>query len=470
MILKERPVIGRSILGAGTVALAAFAVLLIPTTQLFAQTPAGTRTFTKDVVPILQQKCQVCHQPGGMAPMSLQTYADVRPWVSAIKRRTQAREMPPWDIDRTVGIQKFKNDMSLSDDQIDLIAHWVDAGAPQGNPADMPPPVKWPDATQWQAEKVIGRPPDLVIKSPAFTVLANGNDQWFEPEVPLDLKSPRWMMASETKPTPDSRSITHHANSFKTNPSNPRQSATVSRFVIGKPFDVYPSDVGTPFEPGDKVKFNIHYFSKGSEVKDAHLEVGVWFYPEGYVPKFATNGPEGGTFSSYRETGEFPQVLLIPPHGRQMTQGMHVLQKPARIFEVRAHMHLRGVAQSIEAIYPDGHQEILTRMGWNHRWQLSYEYADDVAPLLPKGTVLIVTSWYDNTSANKLNPDPDQWVVHGRRTGDDMSHMAVGIIYYNNEADFTAAVNERKALQQRTQQQQPPRQEHADATLQKPHD
>jgi hypothetical protein len=117
-------------------------------------------------------------------------------------------------------------------------------------------------------------------------------------------------------------------------------------------------------------------------------------------------------------------------------------------------MHLRGVAQSIEAIYPDGHQEILSRMGWNHRWQITYQYEDHVQPLLPKGTVLVVTSWYDNTSANRNNPDPDQWVVHGRRTGDDMSHAAVGITYYDREEDFRAAVNERNELLKRLAQQQ----------------
>ena len=431
--------------------IAALALLVVPG-HTFAQTRANAPTFTKDVAPILQQKCQMCHQPNGMAPMALTTYGEARPWAAAIKRRTQAREMPPWDIDRTVGIQEFKNDISLSDQQIETIERWVDAGAAQGNPADMPPLVKWPDAAQWQAERELGRPPDLVFKSTPFTIKATGLDQWFEPVVKLDVKGPRWMMASETRPTLKSRTVTHHANSFKSN-ANSKEKATVSRFVVGKPYDVLPKDIGTLFEPGDEVTFNVHYFPIGEEVKDAYVEVGVWFYPEGYVPKLKTvGGPEGATFSSYREN----QVLLVPPHGRQMTQAMHVLQKPARIYSVRAHMHLRGVAQSIEAVYPDGRQEILSRMGWNHRWQITYLYEDHVQPLLPKGTVLIVTSWYDNTTANRNNPDPDQWVVHGRRTGDDMSHMAVGMVYYDNEEDFAAALNERKQLvkQRLTQQQQ----------------
>jgi mono/diheme cytochrome c family protein len=254
---------------------AAFALLLAPE-QAFSQARAGSVTFTKDVAPILQQKCQSCHQQNGMAPMSLTTFEDVRPWASAMKRRTRSREMPPWDIDRTVGIQEFKNDMSLSDEQISTITRWVDAGAPQGNPADMPPPVKWPNASEWQAEKELGRPPDMVIKSPPFSVKATGLDQWFEPQVKLDLKGPRWMMASESRPILKSRPVTHHANSFKKNPSHPKDTSNVSRGVVGKPYDIFPSDTGVLFEPNDEVTFNIHYFPIGEEVKDAYVEVGVW--------------------------------------------------------------------------------------------------------------------------------------------------------------------------------------------------
>src|SRR3989442_10457852 len=141
--------------------LGAVALQWVPA-HAFSQAGVGSPTFAKDVAPILQQKCQTCHQPNGMAPMALTTYGEVRPWAAAIKRRTQSREMPPWDIDRTIGIQEFKNDISLSDQQIETIERWVDAGAAQGNPADMPPPVNWPDAAHWQAERELGRPPDLV--------------------------------------------------------------------------------------------------------------------------------------------------------------------------------------------------------------------------------------------------------------------------------------------------------------------
>jgi hypothetical protein len=174
-----------------------------------------------------------------------------------------------------------------------------------------------------------------VFKSPPFTIKATGLDQWYEPTAKLDVKSPRWMMASETRPILKSRPVTHHANSFKRNAKNPESRATVSRFVLGKPYDILPADIGTLFEPDDEVTFNIHYFPIGEEVKDAYVEVGVWFYPEGYVPKLKTvGGPEGATFSSYRSVAGARQELVIPPHGRQVTQGMTVLQKPARIYSV----------------------------------------------------------------------------------------------------------------------------------------
>src|SRR3954469_10609770 len=107
-------------------------------------------TFTKDVAPIFQENCQVCHRPGSIAPMSLLTYEDSRPWARAIKQKVLAREMPPWFIDKNVGVQHFANDRSLDDRDVQTIAQWVDAGAPEGNPADMPPPRVFPDGDAWQ--------------------------------------------------------------------------------------------------------------------------------------------------------------------------------------------------------------------------------------------------------------------------------------------------------------------------------
>ena len=146
---------------------------------------AATPTFTKDIAPILQEKCQDCHREGAMAPMSLLTYEQTRPWAKSIKARV-ARNMPPWHLDKTVGIQHFANDRSLSDEQVATIVKWVDAGAPQGDPKDMPKPLKWGDDSGWKLAKQFGEP-ELVLKSEDYTMPAHGQDVWFKPltEVPL---------------------------------------------------------------------------------------------------------------------------------------------------------------------------------------------------------------------------------------------------------------------------------------------
>ena len=171
-------------------------------------------TFTKDIVPILQEKCQECHRPDSLAPMSLITYEETRPWAKSIKLRVMTRQMPPWHIDKTVGVREFKNDMSLSDEQIATVVRWVDAGAPQGDPKDMPPPKQFPAGNEWKAASVLG-PPDLVIKSEPYTMAAHHQDVWWRPSSDIPLTEPRWVRAVEMRPgTAAGRKITHHAVAY----------------------------------------------------------------------------------------------------------------------------------------------------------------------------------------------------------------------------------------------------------------
>src|SRR5687768_1729308 len=143
------------------------ALVTLPAPAAFGQSEQATPTFTKDVARILQAKCESCHRPNSIAPMSLVKYEETRPWARSIRTRVAARQMPPWHIDKTVGIQHFQNDRSLSDQEIDTIVRWVNAGAPMGDPKDIPAPVKWSDDNAWNFAPVYG-PPDLVIKSPAY--------------------------------------------------------------------------------------------------------------------------------------------------------------------------------------------------------------------------------------------------------------------------------------------------------------
>ncbi len=178
--------------------LALLIVMMSAVTTAGAQTSAdvaatqGQVTFAKDVAPILQQKCQECHQPNSIAPMSLITYQEVRPWARAIKERVAARQMPPWHIDRSVGVQKFKNDMSLTDQQVNTIIAWVDGGALQGDLKDLPPAKPLVTDNEWQAVRDGFGPPDLVIKSSEYTMPAQHQDVWYRPMSDIPLTEPRW--------------------------------------------------------------------------------------------------------------------------------------------------------------------------------------------------------------------------------------------------------------------------------------
>ena len=173
----------------------AWAAAILMASPLFAADRTTTVTFTRDVAPILQHKCQECHQPGSIAPMSLITYEETRPWARDIREKVLQREMPPWHIDKSVGIQKFKNDFSLSDDQIATLVRWVDNGAPKGDPQDMPPPLKLADPNAWRGVVDGLGAPDLVVTSPDYTMPKVHQDVWWRPEQPLPITEPRWVKA-----------------------------------------------------------------------------------------------------------------------------------------------------------------------------------------------------------------------------------------------------------------------------------
>ncbi|HEY9463874.1 MAG TPA: hypothetical protein VIR54_12330, partial [Vicinamibacterales bacterium] len=206
---------------------AALAATLVNSRPAAAQQSGPAPVFTKDVAPILQDKCQACHRPGYIAPMAFMTYEQTRPWASSIKARVAARQMPPWHIDKTVGIQHFKNDRSLSNAEIDTIVRWVNAGAPQGDPKDMPPPKQFANDDVWNFASQFGGPPDLIIKSPAYTMAAKSLDQWFKPVVATGLTEPRWVRAIEIRPsTVNGRRITHHALARLQQDNDPEQNLT----------------------------------------------------------------------------------------------------------------------------------------------------------------------------------------------------------------------------------------------------
>ncbi len=422
-------------------------------------------TFARDVAPILQENCQICHRPGGMGPMSLLSYEEAQPWAPIIKDRVQNRIMPPWYIEPGIGIQDFKNDISLTDDEIQTIVQWVDGGAPMGNRADLPAPVAWDDSGAWKLEEHFGRPPDLVVESPPYTVPATGLDHWFEPVSYIDgLTEPRWAMATEIRPGDlDSRYVFHHANS------------ELASSAAGKDYDLFPDDAGKLLQPGQRIEWAMHFFPAGRLVENAHIELGIWLYPPGETPEFEVShiswltDPKPNRVVLQQDSGCWEQParfpldspecnvetrltdLALPPNGVATQQGVHVLQRNVRLNSIRGHMHMRGKYQTMEAIYPDGRREVINRINWDHKWHTAHQYADHAAPLLPKGTVLIVTAQYDNTVNNPNNPDPDQWVFFGRRSADEMGHFHMEVTWLEDD-DFERLVAERERLLQQMAQ------------------
>jgi hypothetical protein len=186
-------------------------------------------------------------------------------------------------------------------------------------------------------------------------------------------------------------------------------------------------------QPEGQVSWNLHYFPIDVPVEDEQALAAVWLYPEGYVPEYETVGEQRFTADM---GGDMPWAgdIYLPPHSVRAQQGTHVMDRPVLISSFRPHMHMRGREQTIETIYPDGQREVLARVDrYSHFWQVSYEFEDHAAPLLPRGTVLLITTVWDNTSANPLNPDPRQWVVFGQRGVDEMSHVWLGMTYLTDE-------------------------------------
>ncbi len=383
---------GRTCLVAGAALLAFSGMAMAADTSA-----AKPVTFAKDIAPIFQEKCQDCHRKGSMAPMSFVTYEETRPWAKSIKQRVVTRQMPPWHIDKTVGVQHFANDRSLSEDQIAMIVKWVDAGAPMGNAKDMPAPKQWPTNNDWQAKKVLGEP-DFVIKSEDYTMAAHHQDVWWRPSNTVPVTEPRWVRAVEIRPgTMAGRKITHHAVAYLSqeeptgtpviepavNPGAGNRPVTAERrgmlmeWAIGKQYDLYRPNSGKLLMPGAQISWDIHIHAVGEEIRD-HVELAVWLYPKDQTPKYRTNL----TAFQARST----RFLDIAPNEVAKNEGSTVLARPARIENFQPHMHFRGKAMLVEAILPDGTKQVVSYVpDFNFNWMTNYIYADDCGSSVSEG-------------------------------------------------------------------------------------
>src|SRR5262245_3005231 len=412
------------------------AVLTTSTVASAAEAVPAQPTYTKDIAPIFQAKCTQCHHPGTGAPMSLTTFEEVRPWARSIRTRVSSREMPPWHLDKSVGIRQYKNDISLNDTQIATIVKWVDAGSPAGSPADMPQPQKFQAEDVWH----IGKPDLVVPMNKTHTMYPKGPDWWIDYFADVNIPEDRYIKAMEVRP--GNRRIVHHTVMYVIEPDapagTPEGGINLHEYAVGKYGDTFAENTSRLLKKGSRLRFDMHYFAIGEEQTD-RTEMAFIFYPKGFVPKYEVRS------IAFRNRPN--DELEIPPNSVVRHDGYMRLTRPARIDAFQPHMHMRGKAMTLEAILPDNTVEVLSSVDhFDFNWHVSYLYADDAAPLLPANTVLHMIGVHDNTSANKRNPDPNMWVGFGERSVDDMLQVWINVVYLE-DAEYTRLVEERKARQ-----------------------
>jgi hypothetical protein len=325
----------------------------------------------------------------------------------------------------------------------------------------MPPAKEWPAANEWKATKELGQP-DLVIKSDPYTMAAHHQDVWWRPSSNIPVTEPRWVRAVEIRPgTAAGRKITHHAVAYlvQDDPSSLAPGAGdadlgarsfLMEWAIGKGYDLYRPDTGKLLLPGSQISWDVHIHAVGEEIRD-NVELGIWLYPKGQEPTHRTylTGFQAlrGFKASDGSRTRAGRNIDIAPNTLAAVDNYTVLTRPAQLENFQPHMHLRGKAMTVEAILPDGTAQIVSHVGnFNFNWMTNYIYADDAAPVFPKGTMIHVTAWYDNTHANPYNPDPDQWVGFGDRTVDEMGHAWMNVTYLSDE-EYNAWAAKHKNVQ-----------------------
>jgi hypothetical protein len=409
-------------------------------------------TFNKDVLPILQKNCQSCHRPGQIAPMSLLTYDEARPWARSIKTKVEGRQMPPWFADPQHG--QFANDRSLSSRDIQTIAKWADAGAPQGDAADAPPPVVWP-VDGWQMR------PDIIVKGPEFRVPAHTPQdvvEWVTYVIPSGFTRDTWITSLEIKPSV--LSVTHHicftfqrhregtkyyVANWSESPRDPEgaalketptQAQTQGRpatppppagastgggfncYVPGRSADDYrPFHAGKLVPANSDISIQVHYTPVGKEIVDRPL-----------IGFTVADTPPEKRWMSFGIVGGGPDFAIPPNEGNYKSPAFDVeFTTDAELVEMMPHMHLRGKDMTYHLVYPDGRDEIaLSVPKYDFNWQLLYRPSTPIR--VPKGTKLHVDAHYDNSTANRFNPNPNRTIYLGRMTWEEMMAPFFGIL------------------------------------------
>lgn len=410
--------------------------------------PPSSATFNKDVLPILQDKCQTCHRPGQVAPMSLLTYQDARPWAKAIKAAVETRKMPPWNADPSYG--HFLNDRSLNQSQIETLVAWADSGAAEGDAKDAPPPKQWPTGG-WEVQ------PDIIIDSPEFDVPASGVIDWMW--VPIAggiFTKDTWITSIQFQPldysvvhhtgiafvphTPDVKygepiweRVQRDANLITIPGQKPTGEIPIRNAIGGGFQDTYvPGHTISDYRPYNAARFipantdvylNLHYTPNGKPVR-THVRVGFTVAkepPQRQVVMVPVGGPTDR--DHFRIPANDPDYAAPP--------GEATFSRDVEIFSLMPHMHVRGKSMIFTLTYPDGKAEtVLNVPHYDFNWQLQY----DTAIKVPKGSKLRVEAHYNNSAGNRYNPDPSHDVFYGEQTWEEMESGYVFVLV--DDANF----------------------------------
>ena len=370
---------------------------------LFAASTPGSSapTYTKNVAKILNGRCVECHRPGEIAPMAFTSYKEVRPWAKAIRERVSDGAMPPWLADPNHG--QFKNDRRLSKPEIDAIASWVAAGAPEGDPRDLPP------APSFQPGWNIGKPDQTFDIGTEFDVPAEGTVKYQYFRVLTNFTEDKWVQAAEIRA--DKRDVVHHIIVFIQDPDGKGGiGGEGGSLLVGWA----PGDPALRLEPGtarlvkagSTLIFQVHYTPKGKAMKDRSY-IGL---------KYAAEPPQYRALTGRAMTFNFK----IPPGDPNYeVKASWTAKDDVELVGLMPHMHLRGKDFLYTVVYPDGKQDVLLSVPkYDFSWQLSYELKDRLK--LPKGTRIDCVAHFDNSPNNKYNPDPTKEVKWGDQTWEEM--------------------------------------------------
>ena len=397
---------------------------------------ADSPTFYKDVLPVLQANCQSCHRPGEVAPMSLLTYEQSRPWARGIKAAIVSRQMPPWFADPSYG--HFSNQRRLSNRDIETLSAWADSGAAAGNEADAPPPLTF--ASGWNLT------PDIIVEMPKpFEVPARGTVNYKYILVKTNFAEDMWVTAAEMRP--GNPAVLHHGKVWV----RPPGSKWMEKAVPGEAYETesHRDILGrNAIEEGNDI---LGKFNPGLGAQRFDMEGAAKFVPKGsdlvYELHYTTSGTPSSDVSKlglvlakeppqkryFFHAGPTALNLAIPPgDGKAEVVSEITFGEDARLVYAQPHMHLRGKDFELRVVSPTGDSTTVLKGDWNFEWQMGYQYAEPI--VMPKGTKLRLISHFDNSPANRYNPDPAKKVVWGPQNWDEMSNCFIGVIFGTSTA------------------------------------